>query len=68
MHQSIYLSLFLSAEKVVPCNDTVACASGTTCCKTDEGTWACCPLPEVFNTVEKLSASFQNQHWSVIMA
>ncbi|XP_051737572.1 granulin b isoform X2 [Ctenopharyngodon idella] len=33
-------------EKVVPCNDTVACASGTTCCKTDEGTWACCPLPE----------------------
>ncbi|XP_048031419.1 granulin b [Megalobrama amblycephala] len=33
-------------EKVVPCNDTVACASGTTCCKTEEGSWACCPLPK----------------------
>ncbi|XP_016093450.1 granulins-like [Sinocyclocheilus grahami] len=33
-------------EKVVPCNETVACASGTTCCKTQEGTWACCPLPK----------------------
>ncbi|KTG01779.1 hypothetical protein cypCar_00026215 [Cyprinus carpio] len=31
-------------EKLVPCNETVACASGTTCCKTQEGTWACCPL------------------------
>ncbi|XP_016395475.1 granulins-like isoform X2 [Sinocyclocheilus rhinocerous] len=30
----------------VPCNDTVACPDGTTCCKTKEGGWACCPLPE----------------------
>ncbi|XP_051537974.1 progranulin-like [Myxocyprinus asiaticus] len=34
------------AEKIVPCNETVACESGTTCCKTEGGTWACCPLPE----------------------
>ncbi|XP_016088172.1 granulins-like isoform X2 [Sinocyclocheilus grahami] len=30
----------------VPCNDTAACPDGTTCCKTKEGGWACCPLPE----------------------
>ncbi|GAA6229846.1 granulins-like [Lates japonicus] len=30
----------------VPCDDTVACEDGTTCCKTAEGKWACCPLPE----------------------
>ncbi|XP_041824151.1 granulin a isoform X2 [Melanotaenia boesemani] len=30
----------------VPCNDTVACSDGTTCCKTKAGGWACCPLPE----------------------
>ncbi|XP_067332061.1 granulin a [Channa argus] len=30
----------------VPCNETVACNDGTTCCKTKEGGWACCPLPE----------------------
>nr|XP_033500520.1 granulin a [Epinephelus lanceolatus] len=30
----------------VPCDDTVACEDGTTCCKTKEGGWACCPLPE----------------------
>uniref|UniRef100_A0A672LR92 Granulins-like n=1 Tax=Sinocyclocheilus grahami TaxID=75366 RepID=A0A672LR92_SINGR len=34
----------------VPCNDTAACPDGTTygntCCKTQEGGWACCPLPE----------------------
>ncbi|XP_059381087.1 progranulin-like [Carassius carassius] len=33
-------------ETVVPCNETVACASGTTCCKRQDGTWACCPLPK----------------------
>ncbi|XP_030590985.1 granulin a isoform X2 [Archocentrus centrarchus] len=32
--------------KDVPCNDTVACPDGTTCCKNKEGAWACCPLPE----------------------
>ncbi|KAL2101370.1 hypothetical protein ACEWY4_003131 [Coilia grayii] len=30
----------------VPCNDTVACQDGSTCCKTTEGEWACCPLPK----------------------
>ncbi|XP_035510474.1 granulin a [Morone saxatilis] len=30
----------------VPCDDTVACPDGTTCCKTQEGGFACCPLPE----------------------
>uniref|UniRef100_A0A8B9JPQ9 Granulin n=1 Tax=Astyanax mexicanus TaxID=7994 RepID=A0A8B9JPQ9_ASTMX len=30
----------------VPCNDSVACESGSTCCKTKDGDWACCPLPE----------------------
>nr|XP_024655454.1 kielin/chordin-like protein isoform X3 [Maylandia zebra] len=32
--------------KDVPCDDTSACPDGTTCCKTQEGGWACCPLPE----------------------
>ncbi|XP_013764538.1 granulin a isoform X2 [Pundamilia nyererei] len=30
----------------VPCDDTSACPDGTTCCKTQEGGWACCPMPE----------------------
>uniref|UniRef100_A0A3Q3N845 Granulin a n=1 Tax=Mastacembelus armatus TaxID=205130 RepID=A0A3Q3N845_9TELE len=30
----------------VPCNETVGCPDGTTCCKTKDGQWACCPLPE----------------------
>nr|CBN81736.1 Granulins [Dicentrarchus labrax] len=30
----------------VPCNDSVACADGNTCCKSPEGEWACCPLPK----------------------
>ncbi|XP_069572162.1 granulin a isoform X1 [Brachyistius frenatus] len=30
----------------VQCDKTAACADGTTCCKTQEGGWACCPLPE----------------------
>ncbi|XP_028268541.1 granulin a [Parambassis ranga] len=30
----------------VPCDETVSCPDGTTCCKTKEGGWACCPLPE----------------------
>ncbi|XP_078017753.1 granulin a isoform X1 [Epinephelus lanceolatus] len=35
-----------AASNDVPCDDTVACEDGTTCCKTKEGGWACCPLPE----------------------
>uniref|UniRef100_A0AAY5EDR9 Granulins domain-containing protein n=1 Tax=Electrophorus electricus TaxID=8005 RepID=A0AAY5EDR9_ELEEL len=31
----------------VPCNDTVACLDGSTCCKTAQGDWACCPIPKV---------------------
>lgn len=30
----------------VPCNGSVACADGNTCCKSSEGEWACCPLPK----------------------
>ncbi|KAG1967865.1 progranulin [Pimephales promelas] len=30
----------------VPCNGTASCPDGTTCCKTKDGEWACCPLPE----------------------
>lgn len=30
----------------VPCNDSVACADGNTCCKSSQGEWACCPLPK----------------------
>ncbi|XP_061079179.1 neurogenic locus notch homolog protein 1-like isoform X2 [Conger conger] len=32
--------------KDVPCDPTHACPDGTTCCKTEHGDWACCPLPE----------------------
>ncbi|KAG7492363.1 hypothetical protein MATL_G00013380 [Megalops atlanticus] len=35
-----------STANAVPCNDSVACADGSTCCKTTQGEWACCPLPE----------------------
>ncbi|CAB1337982.1 unnamed protein product, partial [Coregonus sp. 'balchen'] len=35
-----------SAVNAVPCNDSVACADGTTCCKLLNGEWACCPLPK----------------------
>ncbi|XP_070778918.1 granulin a [Enoplosus armatus] len=35
-----------AAGNDVPCNETAACQDGTTCCKTQEGEWACCPLPE----------------------
>ncbi|XP_024140576.1 granulin b [Oryzias melastigma] len=30
----------------VPCNASVACADGNTCCRSSKGQWACCPLPE----------------------
>uniref|UniRef100_A0A665TPF0 Granulins domain-containing protein n=1 Tax=Echeneis naucrates TaxID=173247 RepID=A0A665TPF0_ECHNA len=33
-------------ENSVPCDDTVACPDGNTCCKTKDGGWACCPMPE----------------------
>ncbi|XP_056309545.1 granulin a isoform X2 [Danio aesculapii] len=35
-----------SVSTDVPCNDTTACPDETTCCKTKDGGWACCPLPE----------------------
>ncbi|CAG5897261.1 unnamed protein product [Menidia menidia] len=31
---------------LVPCNDTVACPDDSTCCKTQDGGWSCCLLPE----------------------
>uniref|UniRef100_A0AAZ1X2Y5 Granulins domain-containing protein n=1 Tax=Oreochromis aureus TaxID=47969 RepID=A0AAZ1X2Y5_OREAU len=30
----------------VPCDDTTSCPDGNTCCKTKDGSWGCCPLPE----------------------
>uniref|UniRef100_A0A8C7ZWR7 Granulin b n=1 Tax=Oryzias sinensis TaxID=183150 RepID=A0A8C7ZWR7_9TELE len=30
----------------VPCNASVACADGSTCCRASRGQWGCCPLPE----------------------
>uniref|UniRef100_A0A3Q3IYS9 Granulins domain-containing protein n=1 Tax=Monopterus albus TaxID=43700 RepID=A0A3Q3IYS9_MONAL len=30
----------------VPCNESVVCDDGSTCCKLPAGTWTCCPLPE----------------------
>ncbi|KAL0984194.1 hypothetical protein UPYG_G00138350 [Umbra pygmaea] len=35
-----------SRASAVPCDTTVACADGTTCCKLSDGQWACCPLPK----------------------
>lgn len=40
------ITVLKTTEEIVPCNETVACASGTTCCKTQKGSWACCPLPK----------------------
>ncbi|XP_029953604.1 granulin b [Salarias fasciatus] len=36
----------LSPGRSVPCNDSVACGDGMTCCQSVAGQWACCPLPE----------------------
>ncbi|XP_038836863.1 progranulin-like isoform X2 [Salvelinus namaycush] len=33
-------------DKDIPCDESTACSDGTTCCKTQEGGWACCPLPQ----------------------
>ncbi|KAM4716099.1 granulin b isoform 2-T2 [Anableps anableps] len=35
-----------SKVHAVPCNSSVACADGNTCCKSPRGEWACCPLPQ----------------------
>ncbi|XP_029428750.1 progranulin isoform X2 [Rhinatrema bivittatum] len=32
--------------KDVKCDDKASCADGQTCCKTESGYWACCPLLE----------------------
>ncbi|KAM3598452.1 uncharacterized protein V6R79_018164 [Siganus canaliculatus] len=29
----------------VTCDSTSSCPDGTTCCKNEQGKWACCPLP-----------------------
>uniref|UniRef100_A0A3P8YUI5 Granulins domain-containing protein n=1 Tax=Esox lucius TaxID=8010 RepID=A0A3P8YUI5_ESOLU len=39
-------SPLLTRAKDVPCNDTKSCEDGSTCCKTEKGEWACCPLPQ----------------------
>ncbi|XP_030076397.1 progranulin isoform X4 [Microcaecilia unicolor] len=33
-------------SKDVKCDDETSCADGQTCCRTAEGEWGCCPLPE----------------------
>uniref|UniRef100_A0A3Q2D369 Granulins domain-containing protein n=1 Tax=Cyprinodon variegatus TaxID=28743 RepID=A0A3Q2D369_CYPVA len=33
----------------VTCDETSSCPDETTCCKTKEGGWACCPMPEVIS-------------------
>lgn len=33
-------------RSAVPCNESVVCDDGSTCCKLPAGTWTCCPLPE----------------------
>uniref|UniRef100_A0A673NDT5 Granulins domain-containing protein n=1 Tax=Sinocyclocheilus rhinocerous TaxID=307959 RepID=A0A673NDT5_9TELE len=38
--------LVFSVHSNVSCDDTASCPDGNTCCKTQEGGWACCPLPE----------------------
>ncbi|XP_047234054.1 granulin b isoform X1 [Girardinichthys multiradiatus] len=35
-----------STVHAVPCNASVACDVGNTCCKSLKGEWACCPLPQ----------------------
>ncbi|XP_062847915.1 granulin b [Trichomycterus rosablanca] len=34
----------LKMKDPVPCNETVSCESGSTCCKKQDGNWGCCPL------------------------
>uniref|UniRef100_A0A3P9KWB7 Granulin a n=1 Tax=Oryzias latipes TaxID=8090 RepID=A0A3P9KWB7_ORYLA len=35
-----------ASAKDIPCNETTSCPDQTTCCKTQEGGWGCCPFPE----------------------
>ncbi|KAG1967864.1 progranulin [Pimephales promelas] len=44
--QNVPVTQVTSVYSDVPCNDTASCPDGTTCCKTKDGEWACCPLPE----------------------
>ncbi|KAM4598167.1 granulin a [Polymixia lowei] len=45
--EEVTTSLVATADSNnVPCNDSVACEDGTTCCKTKAGGWSCCPLPQ----------------------
>ncbi|XP_076852791.1 granulin a [Brachyhypopomus gauderio] len=40
------LHIALSQGSDVPCNSSVSCPDGTTCCKNAEGTWGCCPFSQ----------------------
>ncbi|XP_069490386.1 progranulin isoform X2 [Ambystoma mexicanum] len=33
-------------SREVPCDESHFCKDGTTCCKTNTGSWSCCPLPQ----------------------
>uniref|UniRef100_A0A3Q2Y090 Granulins domain-containing protein n=1 Tax=Hippocampus comes TaxID=109280 RepID=A0A3Q2Y090_HIPCM len=45
-------------EQEVKCDDTHTCSDSSTCCKTQTGSWGCCPLPRV-NIVHR-------SHWPTI--
>ncbi|XP_058268606.1 granulin a [Hemibagrus wyckioides] len=42
------------SDSDVPCDDTVACADGQTCCKNEQGEWDCCPLPQAVCCEDKI--------------
>ncbi|XP_077068624.1 granulin a isoform X2 [Siphateles boraxobius] len=44
--QNVGVTQVSSVYSDVPCDDTASCPDGNTCCKTKEGGWACCPLPQ----------------------
>ncbi|XP_008414664.1 granulin a isoform X2 [Poecilia reticulata] len=48
LEEEVTVSSVTKADGVnnVPCDDTTACPDGSTCCKTKEGGWACCQMPE----------------------
>lgn len=47
------LFVFLPGNNV-QCDDTTSCPDGNTCCKTKDGSWGCCPLPEVSTELKQV--------------
>ncbi|XP_073696999.1 granulin a isoform X2 [Garra rufa] len=44
--QNLAVTQVSSLHSNVSCDDTKSCPDDNTCCKTQEGGWACCPLPQ----------------------